>query len=781
MNLSVLEKMIQDGDMSAESLRYLLGCSAECEWLDYKETLSLENDKALCDFGKDALAFKNVGGGFIVAGVKDKTWAPVGLADRLPYDTKQLRDKVRRATGVEIEVDIVHHEQLVEGTKRLFALIIIRASRKRRKRRTPTPIRQDFCVPTPHGLRRGDIFARKGDSTVRVSTQEELEDLLERLEDAADQQAARATEPPSPFAIETGLYRLLETGYGHFVGRQRLRQQLRDAVLGDPRLWIINVHGPGGVGKSALVNWVVYDLFRANAFESIIQLTAKETVLTDSGIQRFSRCLYSLETLLDHILSVFQQPADSDLAGKKRIALEVLSTWRTLLVLDNMETVSDGRILDFVRSLPPETMTRVVLTSRHKTGGWELPLPVSELSAPEVCEFLTLVSDDLKISFPTDEESISRVIAVTGGLPLAIKWLLGQFRRSGDIHQVLARVAERDSPVLEFSFRNMWESLSAGAKATLAVLSIFDAPPTAHLVSIASGFSLEAIERALHELLEVTLVTSVTNPTDGQVAYSALPITLSFARHQLASLDDLELRSRQRLQEYTDLLSLDAGDAWRFKGDFDRFGIDTDNERRSVVLCSRAESEAFAGRTESASLFLKQARDLSPQSAYVHARRAVFELTRNHIGAALEAADEACRRTTKRTGAMCFTIKAQVLDAQRDRAGRVAALKRALEFASDDIVLRHQYGVALSRAGKTDQAIAEFTAIIEIEEARPSPSPTVIMAYTTRALNLRRVDRNADAAKDIERATALAQKHPHLRGTAQRLQDHREGNEEAAL
>ena len=36
-----------------------------------------------------------------------------------------------------------------------------------------------------------------------------------------------------------------------FVGREVLRRKVIEAVVKDPRIWIINVHGPGGVGKSA--------------------------------------------------------------------------------------------------------------------------------------------------------------------------------------------------------------------------------------------------------------------------------------------------------------------------------------------------------------------------------------------------------------------------------------------------------------------------------------------------------------------------------------------------
>jgi hypothetical protein len=60
MDFSVLKRMVRNGDMSVEALSYLLRCGGECEWLDYKEQLHLDNDKGICDFGKDSLAFKNV-------------------------------------------------------------------------------------------------------------------------------------------------------------------------------------------------------------------------------------------------------------------------------------------------------------------------------------------------------------------------------------------------------------------------------------------------------------------------------------------------------------------------------------------------------------------------------------------------------------------------------------------------------------------------------------------------------------------------------------------------
>ncbi|MFH1178657.1 MAG: RNA-binding domain-containing protein [bacterium] len=766
MNLSVLERMARNGDMSVDGLRYLLSCKGECEWLDFKEDIHIDHEMELCNFARDVLGIKNVGGGFIVVGVQDKSWKPVGLKDPLPFDSKMLRDKIRKATGLDLDVDIVHHKIHVPDSTGLFAIIFVRSSRKRQKRRIPTLATIDYCATASFGLRRGDIYIRKGDSTIRVSTHEELEDLLDQLEDQADNDSLTQVGRGSPFAIHQGTYLLLEKGFEQFIGRKTLRSSLLEAITKDPRIWIINVHGPGGSGKTAIVNWAVYEFFHKRDFEAIIQLTAKDSVLTTQGIEKYGRTLYSLDNMLDHVLKAFDEPPPPELEDKKRIVVEYLSVWPTLLVLDNMETVQDGRILSFVQSLPPDTKAKILMTSRQKTGGWELPFPINELQIDEVQEFIRIRSDEMGISFPTDRATVEKVWAATGGLPLAIQWVLGRYRIKPNIAAIAAVVAAKDSPVLEFSFRNIWQILSPDAKTILAIITVFDDPPTVQSICIATQFAPEKVEKALSELDEVTLVNRVTSTVDGRVTYVALPITLAFARNQLAEMGDFEIQCRQRFQKFSEQIELQESEMFRFRSRFQQYGIETDNEKRAAILCQRGESDIFLGNVSNADILFKQARDTAPQSSYVYAMSASYELARNRIGDALSFIEIACSRAVKKTGALCYTIKAQIMDAQRHKNERVSALAKALEYAPEDQVIRHQYGVALSRAGNTETAISEFTAIIDAEKMKPTPTVQMLIALKTRMINLRRLDRDDELQRDRVTVMEIFKKYPHLAGEA---------------
>jgi tetratricopeptide (TPR) repeat protein len=323
-------------------------------------------------------------------------------------------------------------------------------------------------------------------------------------------------------------------------------------------------------------------------------------------------------------------------------------------------------------------------------------------------------------------------------------------------------VDQKDSPVLEFSFRNIWQVLSTDARAILAVMTIFDGPLAVQQLCVATEWNVDRIEKALTELADVTLVTRNTHIADGRVVYAALPITLSFARHQLAGMDTFETECRRRFQRFSEQMQLQDAEIYRFKSVFTKYGLQNENEKRAVILCRRGESEMFGGNVLNAGGLFRQAREMAPNSAYVLAMSASYELARNHVGTALDYAKEACKRCNKLTGALCFTILARVLDVQRDRAGRVDALKKALQYEPGDNIVRHQYGLALSRVGRSQEAVDEFTRIITDESAKAPVHQTLLYALKTRIITYRRCGRNEEAEDDLSRAKEIIAQNPHL-------------------
>ena len=769
--------MASRGNMSAEALRYLLECHGECEHLDYKSLIRLDNHRGCAGFSRDALGIKNVGGGYLVVGVKDKTWEPVGLPAPLSYDTKMLRDKVRKCTGIEIEVDIVHHTLYMGGEKRLFATILVRSAMKRSKLRLPVVCARDFHPKENWGLRRGDIYVRDGDQTKRVSSDSELQKLLDDLQTRYQEaELEQANVTPSPFAVDSGLYRILPREYQVFVGRETYRQALQEAVERDPRIWIINLHGPGGVGKSALATWLAYEYYEERRFESILHLSAKDLELsTGTGIRRLTPTLFSLEDFLDRILRLFEhgEYCCRDLEERRKVAAEILSSFRTLLILDNMETAKDGRIMDFVRALPVDTRAKVLLTSRRRTSEWEYPIQVPEFSVDEVQQFVRVQSDQLGLDFPANSpELIRRIADISGGLPLAIQWILGEYRRTRDLEKILNRTVQPDSPLLEFSFRNSWDILDNDAQQAVAVLSIFDESPTARLWRTALNWPVEKLDRAIASLVEVTFVTERTDPTTGDLIYSALPLTLTFAGNELVKMGELERQARLRYQEYRNMMVLASVETAQYRGLFDQFDAISETQKRAIILCRVAEGQARSLGYAAANQYYKQALDIDPRSIYALVSYALFKLELDNIGEAHEFMQKAADRCTRKTGYYVYFNWSRVYDRCHDRYGRIRCLKKALEYEPDHTIAQHSLGVALSQNGQFDEALRIFEEIIHDELSKPQgPSDSLAYALKTKIITLQHAGRTETARAAIREALGIISEYENLQSLAYQFEE----------
>lgn len=759
--------MTIDGDLSVQALRYLLECRGECEYLDYKEELNLNSDYNKSCFARDVLAMKNVGGGYIVLGVKDQTWEPIGINQSINVDTKLFRDLLRKVTGLELEVDIVTHKIYIHSKEREFAIILIRSSAKPSKRRFPLACKVSFNPKEVWGLRDGEIYFRKGDQTVRIHANE-LEELLTDLYDSENKSALeqQLTEP-SPFMIEEGLYRILPPDYENFIDRPLLQKDIQRLIeTEDRRIWIINVYGPGGVGKSALISWLAYHCYREEKFDAILHLSAKDTRLAETGISSLRPTLYSLENLLVNILYLFDFGAyiNEDLEEKKSIAQMLLSDYSTLIILDNMETVKDGRIMQFVSSLPPSNKSMILLTSRLRTSQWEKPVKVDELSLEETKQFLQVKMREKKIGQIDDFDSVAQKIHnLSGGLPLAIEWILGQFAITRNLKEVMNQVPSPDSPLLDFSFNTSWKILDEQAQKALAVISIFEEPTTLHLWAIALNSPAEVVENAISKLIEATFVSERTDEKTGEKTYHILPITSAFARNKLAEMGNLDLSARTAYKRYLQQMELVAAEMQPFNAIFENFHVHRETEKQAIILASKAQSQAKSYKFDEAERLFKEALGIDPRSSFVLMNYGIFKSDRGQIGDAIDLIEKATQYINKNTGFGIYYSLSEVYDKILDRRQVERCLRKALEYQPDHRFAKHRLGVVVSRLGKYDEAIRIFDDLIQKELSRESgPTDTLLYTYRSKIITLQKAGKSQMASKVFDEARDELERWPRL-------------------
>jgi len=156
-----------------------------------------------------------------------------------------------------------------------------------------------------------------------------------------------------------------------FVGRESEIETILQSLQPNSRTFIIGIEGIGGVGKSSLAIEVSYRCIEQELFESVIWVSAKESVLTLHGIEPIIPEAKSLTDILITIGTSLGNPTIGNLSLQDQIrrAYNLLARHTTLLVLDNFESLSrdeQAHILDFLRKSP--ITLKIIVTSRERVA-----------------------------------------------------------------------------------------------------------------------------------------------------------------------------------------------------------------------------------------------------------------------------------------------------------------------------------------------------------------------------------------------------------------------------
>lgn len=165
------------GDFVKDYMFHLL---KETPFLDYKLLISVEKNSDFPKFVKDALAFANYGGGFILLGMQENEYLdpdikgkflPVGLSHSFHIDQATLQQKTNSYVDHPIELDYDEFYKVVESQKRKFAIIYIRPSREIVKG-LKDGIYVDGGGKTSTAFKKDTIYTRRGTQSIPASALE---------------------------------------------------------------------------------------------------------------------------------------------------------------------------------------------------------------------------------------------------------------------------------------------------------------------------------------------------------------------------------------------------------------------------------------------------------------------------------------------------------------------------------------------------------------------------------------------------------------------------------
>lgn len=288
-----------------------------------------------------------------------------------------------------------------------------------------------------------------------------------------------------------------------FLGRKEQVQELKEAISGPYP--VITVLGVGGVGKTALTLQVAYDIINdeTTQFEAVLWVSAKTSRLTGSDVQEIVSTVKDSQDLAILAVQAFAKIESDDPFKELH---EILSSFKVLLIIDNLETILDDRIREFVKQIPAGS--KVLFTSRIGLGAFDFTIKLGGLPKKQSISFFKRVASvwGQKHLCNRPDEEIDAYLARLNYAPLGIKWFIQAITKGSSAQRLLSDPKQ----FLSFCLDNIIDNLSPNARTILNALAVAgkdQSPASLSYICDVDGF---VVEEALRELLTSNLIDVVT-------------------------------------------------------------------------------------------------------------------------------------------------------------------------------------------------------------------------------------------------------------------------------
>lgn len=343
---------------------------------------------------------------------------------------------------------------------------------------------------------------------------------------AAQQRQLQLPPPAAPVPARP-LHNLPPNDAAPFVGREEELARLRALLSPDDRAWQILLLGIGGAGKSSLARAIAHEyreryeaLPERERFEAIVWVSAKEEVLTPSGAAPAAPDGLIFRTLDDIYATIAQVLDRADLAQapaeqRDHLAQQALAAQRTLLIVDNFESVTDARVSAFLRHLPHPT--KALITSRE----WLDAATVIRLGGLAEADALDLLRGEAaRRGVALSADQAKQIVAASEGLPLPLRLTVARLESGERPAAVLRWLTSASGDLPAYCVRSQAELARARDPRCWPLLlacARFDHEAGAVPAALATAAGLEEADcdAGLAQLLRLSLVTPLAGERVG--------------------------------------------------------------------------------------------------------------------------------------------------------------------------------------------------------------------------------------------------------------------------
>ena len=479
----------------------------------------------------------------------------------------------------------------------------------------------------------------------------------------------------SPVAHNLPAAEFADTG---FIGRAEERRKIAQLLKSTHS--VITIVGEGGAGKTALALRTCFDILDDPdpQFDRLIWVSLKTRHLTPAGIQEIAAAVDSVEGLIAAVSAEAGVSKAAPATDPWLPIVEGLGSIRTLLVIDNLETIGDV-IRDFLIQVP--VYSKVLLTSRIGLGEIEIRHQLADYplrDAVRLFKGVASVSGYQQV-LRTGQKAIEKYCQRLGSNPLLVKWFVHAVGRGAD-PDVLHPKAGGASEALDFCFENVYERLIADAKLVLSVLMAARQSLTRTQIQELTRLEFVECERAYLDLVRSSMVDFTVDGNGARTTYIPVLVADYLSRHYPPA-NDLVHRVRVTISAWKAERDRAAVEVQTYRYDRFTFQIATPDQSIAARYLRQALDAARAGDHDGASKAWQRADGLLP---------AWFEVPR---------------------------VKALLLALRHGPLFEVEGAFETSIACQDHDTNRYHYAVYLMREAEFDRSLTQIEAALNHDEA----------------------------------------------------------------
>lgn len=291
------------------------------------------------------------------------------------------------------------------------------------------------------------------------------------------------------------------------IGREEIAQKVKGHLI-RRREPILTLVGEGGIGKTALALDVAYRILDDldSPYECILWVSLKTERLTASGVVRIADSARDLTGATARLGEAF----DASFTGGSQELSEAIDGIPTLLIIDNLETVTGNEVSVLYDNLP-DSVT-FLFTSRVGIGQLERRVVVDPLGPKYANRLFRDFAKARGVArlMRLSDRTVSEVVKRLRSSPLAIRWYILSVEAGQQPNLALAD----QSTLLDFCVRSVYQRMSGEAQALLGMLFALDRSASFDELAVLAEISIDGLRKSVQELLNGSMVVLESSDAD---------------------------------------------------------------------------------------------------------------------------------------------------------------------------------------------------------------------------------------------------------------------------